>query len=154
MNRSEEDRVRRPLVAYRRLLRLLPREFRAEHAEEMEAVFREALEEGSRRGRAGKAAAWLRGILDVAWQSFRLRLPPRPPRKRQSRGVGRKRILIDGIGLDLKQAIRSLLHAPTYTIVALATLILGIGANAAIFSVVDTVLFRPPAHVQDPEELV
>src|SRR5687767_14678194 len=42
----------------------------------------------------------------------------------------------------MKHAIRSLRHTPGYSIVAIAALALGIGANAAIFGAVDTVLLR------------
>jgi predicted permease len=57
-----------------------------------------------------------------------------------------------GIGKDFRYAVRTLLKTPSYTMVALATLALGIGANSAIFSVINQVLLNP-AGIEHPERI-
>ena len=54
---------------------------------------------------------------------------------------------------DLRYAFRQLWKSPSFTIAAVAVLALGIGVNTAIFSLVNVMVFQPPAY-QRPAEIV
>ena len=68
--------------------------------------------------------------------------------RRRRRGAWR-----DELALDLRSAFRGLRRQPVFAGIVIATLALGIGANSAIFSVVDAVLLKPLPY-RDPGQLV
>ena len=68
---------------------------------------------------------------------------------RDARGLS----YLESIMQDLRYAIRALRRNPGFTVGVMVTLALGIGANTAMFSVVDRLLFRSPPLLRDPDQV-
>ena len=131
----------------RLLLRTYPREFRERFGADLESDFCELM------SRRGPAAAWKYALSDM-----RRAVPMThsdDQRTRQRRYV----VTLGGeshmgsLLFDLRHSARALLSSPVFTAVTVITLALGIGANSAIFSLVNAVLLRPIGY-QDPERLM
>ncbi len=138
------------------VLRLFPGDFRRQFGDDMLAAFFDQREEAIRsaRGRSFQRFAIAVATLRVSWQLMKAGLAERltgPGRRPKSEP--RRDFLMQTTMADLRYAIRSLAKNPGFTLTALVTLALGIGATAAIFSVLNGVLLQPlPFH--QPERLV
>src|SRR5262245_34093773 len=56
---------------------------------------------------------------------------------------------LDQFQQDVRYAVRGLRRSPGFTLTAVVTLALGIGANVAMFGVIDRLMFRPYAYMRD-----
>ena len=119
---------------YRALLWCYPGPFRHEYGQQMVDAFADQLRDARRRaGLRAQVAVWAGTLVDLLPTAFREHLHV--------------------IRQDLRHALRILATSPGFTAVAVLSLALGIGANAAIFSLLNSVLMST-LPVPAPHELV
>ena len=92
-----------------------------------------------------------RGRFGTSWEDAMQRVHD-AARTRETRLAMRERL--DAWWSDLSYAARTLARQPAFALLVIATFALGIGANAAMFGVIDRLLLQPPPQVRDPGRLL
>ena len=156
--------VERSLARYRRMLHLLPGKFRSENGEEMERLFAEALVEARAHAHFATLRAWSSAIWDITAAAMLSRFGQesrysassgpandrgpihQPPQSKDS-------LVFESLMADVWGTIRSLRKSPGFSIIAILTLGLGVGATTLVFTVVHSVLMKPLPY-ENPEQLV
>ena len=116
---------------YRMLLHLYPSSYRAEYGDEMSAIFAQELRQSG--GWLARWGLWLGAFVEVSSNAAAVQWE-----------IAKR---------DLRSAVRSLTKSPGFAITAILLITIGIGANAAIFTLADFVLVRP-LPFPEPERLV
>ena len=145
---------------YYAALRLLPEEVRAQHGAQMAAVFADIVRDArGRRGLKGVVRVSLSELVALVWFAWCARRGRPSPLRIDERPFiwsiepeGRS-LMVASLAQDVRYAARMLRRNPGFTFVCIVTMALAIGANAAIFTVVDGVLLKALPYA-DPNRVV
>ena len=131
---------------FRLILRVYPPWFRQAHAEEMEDLFLTRLD----RARSARALAtlWMRVLRDTASTMVAFRRLAACRQHPHASGKGHTMFW-----QDLRHGLRLLARSPLFTAGVVTLLAIGIGANVAVFTLVDRLLIRPMPYDR-PDEVV
>jgi predicted permease len=146
----DDDAHRQPRGPVRRLFRLGVGEPDAREAVEWE-VEHHLSEATDRLVEEGWDPAGARAEAERRFgRAHRPRITRIERRRRRMRTMGRG---VEAVRDAVGGALRTLRRSPGFAAAVVGTLALGIGANAAVFGIVDRLLLQPPAHIDDAERV-
>jgi predicted permease len=139
------------------VIRRFPAPFRERFGAEMLAAFLDQRDALVARGTASRPVVWRHTVRTVAGLGRAL-VAVRFDQRRRLESIDpnhyhHERALMRHLASDTRHAVRALRGNPGFTLVCIATLALGIGANTAVFNVLDRVILSPLPYDQ-PEQLV
>ena len=139
---------------FRLLLHLYPSAFRVAYEQELLDFFNdERLHPRYHTPVVGPMWFWFRTTWDLGRAALRMRLASTSKQHQGSDTVQLRSRPFESLWQDVRYALRGMIKQPGFSMVVVATLALGVGANTAIFSIINGVVLRPLPY-EDPEELV